>query len=498
MNSKRTIILGSVGLFLGLSLLLFIKPRPQVANTRRQTLLLYCAAGLKVPVEAIANNYQEEFGIEVQLQFGGSGTLLNNLKVSHRGDLFLAADSSFVAIGRSNQLLAEVVPVARQFPVIAVPKSNPRGIATIADLVKPGTRIAIANPDAAAIGSLTRTALRRSGQWDSLSSAATVLKPTVGDVANDVKLGSVDAGIVWDATVAQYPELIAIQAPELAGFSSDVSICVLKSCSQPTLALHFARYLTARDRGLTRFASQGYQVVRGDVWHPHPEVLLYSGSVNRIAIEPTLQAFEQREGVKITRVYNGCGILTAQVRAGQKPDAYFACDTSYMETVTNYFQPALEVSQTSMVLLVQKGNPAKVTGLADLTRSGLRVGLAHEQQSALGFLTARLLKRVGLYEKVGPNVAVQAPTGDLLLNQLRAGGLDVALVYAANASHVRDQLDVIEIREPDALAVQPYAVGLNSDHAQLMERLLAAIHSSESRARFEGSGFHWRGPSSQP
>lgn len=498
MNSKRTIILGSLALIVGLSLLLFVKPAGKATSARREPLLLYCAAGLKAPVEAIARKYQEEFGTEVQLQFGGSGTLLNNLKVSQRGDLFLAADSSFVAIGRSNHLLAEVLPVARQSPVIVVPRSNPKGIATVADLLKPETRVAIANPDAAAIGTLTRTALRRSGQWDSLAAAAKVLKPTVGDVANDVKLGSVDAGIVWDATVAQYPELTAIQAPELAGFSSDVSICVLKSCGQPALALHFARYLAAQDRGLPTFASQGYKVIAGDKWAPHPEVLLYSGAVNRSAVEPTLQAFEKREGVTITRVYNGCGILTAQIRAGQRPDAYFACDTSYMVTVTNFFQPALEVSQTAMVLLVQKGNPAKVTGLADLTRSGLRVGLAHEQQSALGTLTARLLKRAGLYGKVRPNVAVQAPTGDLLLNQLRAGGLDVALVYAANASHVRDQLDVIEIPEPDALAVQPYAVGRSSDHAQLMERLLAAIHSAESRALFESSGFLWRGPTSHP
>jgi molybdate transport system substrate-binding protein len=498
MNSKRTIILGSIGLLLGLSLLLFVKPAGKATATRREALLVYCAAGLKAPVEAIARKYQEEFGTEVQLQFGGSGTLLNNLKVSQRGDLFLAADSSFVAIGRSNQLLAEVLPVARQSPVIIVPKANPKGIGTVADLLRPGTRVALANPDAAAVGTLTRAALTRSGQWEALSAAATVLKPTVGDVANDVKLGSVDAGIVWDATAAQYPDLAAVHAPELAGFTSDVSICVLKACEQPTLALHFARFLSARDRGLPTFASQGYKVVEGDVWTPHPEVLLYSGAVNRSAVEPTLQAFEKREGVTITRVYNGCGILTAQIRAGQKPDAYFACDTSFMESVTNYFQPSSDVSETAMVLLTQKGNPRGITQLADLGRPGLRVGLAHEQQSALGALTARLLKRLGLYEKVTPNVAVQAPTGDLLLNQLRAGGLDVALVYAANASQVRDQLDVIELREPGALAVQPYAVGNQSANAHLMERLLLAIQSAESRQNFERMGFKWRGPSRQP
>lgn len=498
MNSKRTIVLTSLGLLGVLVALLWAGPsRPKTQN-RTQALLVYCAAGIKAPVEAAARDYEREFGTPIQLQFGGSGTLLNNLKVSRRGDLFIAADGSFVEIGRSNHLLAEVFPLARIAPVLVVARGNPKGITALADLMKPGFRLSLANPEAAAVGTLTRQALIHSGHWKAISSGATVFKPTVNDIANDVKLGAVDAGIVWDATAAQYPELTALGLPELSPFSSEVSVCVLTACEQPAAALQFARYLSARDRGLKRFSEHGFRPVTGDVWNPRPEVLLYSGAVNRTAIEPTLQEFEKREGVSITRVYNGCGILTAQIRSGQRPDAYFACDNSFMETVTNFFGPSVEIAETAMVLLVQKGNPTKITGLADLGRKGLRVGLAHEQQSALGALTARMLRRTGLYEAVQPNVVVQAPTGDLLLNQLRAGGLDVALVYAANASQVRDQLDLIELREPGALAVQPYAVGLQSGNSRLMNRLLDTLQAAQSRERFERSGFKWRGTPTRP
>jgi len=498
MNSKRTILLTSLVLLIALVALLYgTQSRPDRAR-RVEPLLVYCAAGLKLPVEAAARDYESEFGIPVQIQFGGSGTLLSNLKVSQRGDLFIAADDSFVELGRSNRLLAEVISLAQLAPVLVVARGNPKGVADLADLLAPGIRLSLANPEAAAVGALTRQALVHSGHWSVLSANATVFKPTVNDVANDVKLGSVDAGFVWDATAAQYPELTSIALPEFAGYASTVSICVLKVCEQPSAALHFARYLSARDRGLRRFNEQGFRAVAGDLWKSHPEVLLYSGAVNRSAIEPTLQEFEQREGVTITRVYNGCGILTAQIRSGQRPDAYFACDISFMNTVTNEFRPAVELAETSMVLLVQKGNPAQVSGLTDLTRPGLRVGLAHEQLSALGALSARLLRRAGLYDRVMLNVSVQAPTGDLLLNQLRSGGLDVALVYAANASQVRAQLDTLELMEPGALAIQPYAVGRMSDQAQLMERLLNALQSAPSRERFETSGFRWKGATPNP
>ena len=57
----------------------------------------------------------------------------------------------------------------------------------------------------------------------------------------------------------------------------------------------------------------------------------------RPAIEQTITAFEEREGVRVPRVYNGCGILVAQMKAGQVPDAYFACDVEFMKQVQALF-----------------------------------------------------------------------------------------------------------------------------------------------------------------
>ena len=48
-------------------------------------LLMYCAAGMRYPLEAIVAEYEREFGTTVQLQYGGSNTLLNQLEVSRTG-----------------------------------------------------------------------------------------------------------------------------------------------------------------------------------------------------------------------------------------------------------------------------------------------------------------------------------------------------------------------------------------------------------------------------
>ena len=494
MNPMRSVAWGSLAAIAGLVALLAWNSSPPAHSPVRESLVVFCAAGLKPAVEAAAADYQREQQVAIQLQYGGSGTLLNNLRVAQRGDLFIPGDAGFVDMGRSNGLLAEVLPLARMSAVIAVPRGNPKGIASVRDLLRDGVRLSLGNPDSVAIGTVARAALVRSGDWPALSARALVFKPTVNDVANDVKLAAVDAGIVWDATLRQYPELEAVRVPELATARSEVSVCVLRSSARPTEALRFARYLSARDRGMRRFQEAGFESVAGDVWKPRPSVVLYSGSVNRLAAEPTLREFEQREGVEITRVYNGCGILTAQIRSGQRPDAYFACDVSFMETVQKEFQPAVALARTPLVLAVRKGNPAKIERLADLARPSLKVGLCHEDQSALGALSARLLRSAGLWDAVKSNLAVQAPTGDLLVNQLRSGALDVALVYAANASAVADLVDRVPLSGPGTLAVQPYAVGRDSDHAQLMGRLLRALESQASRDRFLAAGFQTEEP----
>jgi ABC-type molybdate transport system substrate-binding protein len=57
----------------------------------------------------------------------------------------------------------------------------------------------------------------------------------------------------------------------------------------------------------------------------------------RPAVDKTIAAFEAREGVRVTRVYNGCGILVAQMKVDGAPDAFFACDREFLDQVGDLF-----------------------------------------------------------------------------------------------------------------------------------------------------------------
>jgi molybdate transport system substrate-binding protein len=226
-----------------------------------EPLLIYCAASSRAPVEAIVAEYQREFQIRLHVQFGASGTMLAGAKTSGQGDLFLPADDYTMELARRQDLVADVFPFAIMRPVLAVHRDNPQRIQGLADLRRDGVRLAQANPDAAAIGRLTREILSRTGQWDDLKHSTAVFKLTVNDVANDIQLGAVHAGFVWDVTLHQYPRIKEIPAAELAGVQSQVAIAVLKSSRQPEAARHFARYLLARDKGLKHFEEYGFCIL---------------------------------------------------------------------------------------------------------------------------------------------------------------------------------------------------------------------------------------------
>ncbi|NDF00615.1 MAG: hypothetical protein EB034_20445, partial [Verrucomicrobia bacterium] len=421
--------------------------------------------------------------------------LISNLRVAKRGDLFIAADDGSVADARKFELVREVLPLVRQHPVIAVRAGNPKNIHSLTDLLRDDVKLALTNPDAASISRVSKAALGET--WSKLAARATVMKPAVTEVAADLSLGTVDAAILWDATVPQFKGLLAVEVPELKDRVENASAAVLAVCSQPAAALKFARYLAAPEKGGAVFQSHGFQLADGDKWAEKPELILYSGGVNRLAIEKLLKQFADREGVNVTTVFNGCGVLCATMKTMDSatsprfPDAYYACDLCFVPPVAAQFPEAFLLTETEIGIVVRKGNPKNVKTLADLAQPGLKLGLCNAEQSTLGFMTRGMLKQTGLLDSVRKNVVVEVPTADFLINQMRAGGLEAAVVYRVNAAPQTEHLEFFPIKHEGARAIQPFAVRERSPNRQLARRLLDTLKAN--RGEFEAAGFQWRG-----
>ena len=471
---------------------------PSSAISSKKPVVLLAGASLRPAIEAVTKAYQSEYGVEIQVQYDTSENLLSSIRLAKTGDLYLPAEEYYLERGREFGVVREVLPIGHTRPIIAVKKGNPKHITSLRDFLRPDVAVALASPSAA-IGRLSHELLQKSGDWEDFQKRRNEAGASVAElgkepeVANSILLGAVDAGIIWESSVGRYKELEGVTLPLFADFDQRLSVCVLDCSQQPTRALHFARYLTAADRGLLEFEKKGYHVANGDHWDDHPQLLLYAGAMLRPAITDTIKDFERREGLPpIQTVFNGCGILVGQMKvAGVRPDAYFSCDNSFMNQVRNLYEAPIVVSSNMMVILVAKGNPKGIHSLNDLTKSGLKLGMGDENQCALGFLTKTALDVKKICEAVQKNIAVRSPTGDFLVNQMRTGSLDAVVVYESNATFCKDVLDEVPVDGEQNIAYQPVAVGKTTKYKQLTQRLLDALRSAKSAERFKANGFQW-------
>ena len=493
MNSAKTGLVVLLILLGGLCAYLLLQGRPTEGHS--DPLVLHCAAGMRVPVKEIVEQYEAEYGVKVAVVYGGSGQLASQLKIAG-GDLYLPADISYIALTRDQGQVQESIPITFLTAGIAVRRGNPNQVRTLADLERKELRVGLGDPSAA-IGKFTKKVLGDLGRWEAVRRNVTVLKPTVNNVAEDVAISAIDAGIVWDAVAAMFEDVEFINVPVFDERRKQAQIAVLTSSANPTAALRFARYLAARDRGLEIFKQHGFDVVAGDKWESVPEVSFFSGSMLRPAITKQLKAFQQREGVRVNVVYEGCGTLVSQMQAGARPDGYFSCATQFLDMMGDDFEAGTVISKNEIVLLVPKSNPKQIKLLQDLRRPDLKLGVAHPEKSALGYLTKQMLDDVELWQPIheAGNIVVLVSKGDELVNQMQVGALDAALVYRSNAlasSQIMDSCEIIQVNMPEAFAEQPYAVSRNSNHKHLMRRLQDALTGSIGKQEFLRYGFDWQ------
>lgn len=247
--------------FVLLLLVLLLAGPEIIGKDQSPPLVIFCAAGLREPVTMIAGDYEAATGQGVDLRFDGSESLLNSLLLGAPCDIYFPADDSYIALARQRGIhIDEVVTIASQRAVLVTASGNPKNIQSWNDLFDKKATIAQAQPDAAAIGRLTKEYLSRSGRWGQLDRHTLVYLGTVTDVVNAVSLATADAGIVWDVLAVNHSKLHVVRTSELNDVKARVQAGIVRRSGQTEQARKFLQYAGAADGGLRRFRESGFEI----------------------------------------------------------------------------------------------------------------------------------------------------------------------------------------------------------------------------------------------
>ncbi|MBN2359213.1 MAG: extracellular solute-binding protein [Deltaproteobacteria bacterium] len=231
-------------------------------------LLFHAGAGQRSSLDEIAAVFTAQHpGARVDFSYKGSGYFIADIAASRMGDLYMPGEEYYLLQAASKGFIADYDPrtdIAAHFiTVIVTPRGNPKNIVRIEDFARPGLRVGLADPEAAAIGLWQEKTFIRAGIWDQVKKNATMFAKCIPELGNAVQLGAVDATVVWATTAVLYLkdiEIIPIE-PRLRGLIR-LPVALLAFCKRPELARQL-KALILSDQGRAIFHSHAYGIEVG-------------------------------------------------------------------------------------------------------------------------------------------------------------------------------------------------------------------------------------------
>ena len=210
------------------------------------TLLVYSGAGIRKPMDEIGSLFKERYGIEVKYNYAGSNTLLSQMELYQRGDVYQPGATYYFNIAKEKGFIGYGKFVAYHVPVIAVPKGNPANIACLDDLTKPGVRVAFGDPKACAIGRLGEKIFKKNKIFKAVEKNIVTRAATVNELIIYVSMGQVDAAITWEESVLfAKKETSIVEIPKGQNIIKVIPIGTLTFSENEDMAKKFVDFCTS-------------------------------------------------------------------------------------------------------------------------------------------------------------------------------------------------------------------------------------------------------------
>jgi molybdate transport system substrate-binding protein len=219
---------------------------------------VFAAASLTESFTQIGKNFEAANpGSKVTINFGGSSALATQINNGAPADVFAsAAPANMKTVTDAGNGDGTAITFVKNQLVIAVPKGNPKGIKTLADLTKPGLKVALCAVEVPC-GAAAKKALDAA----KVTLTPVTLEQDVKAALSKVKLGEVDAALVYrtDALASTAAsDVDGIEFAESAGAINEYPIIVLKNAPNKPAAVAFVAYVQS-PAGKAVLTAAGFQ-----------------------------------------------------------------------------------------------------------------------------------------------------------------------------------------------------------------------------------------------
>jgi molybdate transport system substrate-binding protein len=150
---------------------------------------------LTIFAAASLTNVFPQIAAKEHYSFSGSNQLAAQIQQGAPADVFASANTSIPFQLYDQGLVEKPVLFTRNQLALIVPKGNPAGIHSVADVARPGVKLVVAAPGVP-VGDYTRTVLKNMNLSNALNNVVSN-ESDVREVLAKVALGEADAGFVY-------------------------------------------------------------------------------------------------------------------------------------------------------------------------------------------------------------------------------------------------------------------------------------------------------------
>ncbi|MEU2349625.1 molybdate ABC transporter substrate-binding protein [Modestobacter sp. NPDC049651] len=200
------------------------------------------------------------------------------------------------------------------------------------------------------------------------------------------------------------------------------------------------------------------------------------------------QLEQEHPGLTVTFNFAGSQALATQLTQGAPADVFASANQAQMDVVTKAGLPAAEpttFTENALEIAVPKGNPGKVTGLADFAKPDLTLAVCAPSVPC-GAAAEQVFNAAGITAQPDS----EEEDVKAALTKVQLGEVDAALVYATDVEAAGSDVEGIEFPEAGkAVNTYPITTLEAAPNAAAAKAFVDLVEGPEGQQALQAAGF---------